>query len=291
MLAVVVVAALTGGLVFTRSALRPLRDLDRVVSAIVQTGQLSQRVPVAGSGDALDNVAARVNSLLDRIETLVSAMRDSLDNVAHDLRTPLTRLQVVLEQALHSGDEARARDGIADALEETERVAGTLNALLDVSEAEAGALRLEIEEAALADVVESAVELYEDVARERDIALTAACPPDLRLRADRRRLRQVLANLIDNAVKYTPRGGAVRVDARRDGRDVVITVADTGPGIAPEDVDRIWERLYRGDRSRSERGLGLGLSLVRAIVRAHGGSASVSHAPEGGAVFTVRLPA
>jgi signal transduction histidine kinase len=288
--AVVLAVALTGGLVFTHSALQPLRDLTRVVSGIVKTGQLSQRVPVAHTGDTFDGVAALVNSLLERIETLVAAMRDSLDNVAHDLRTPLTRLQVVLEQALQAPDEARAKDGIADALEETERVTGTLNALMDVSEAEAGALRLETDDVVLADVLDSAVELYEDVARDKGIELACRCPSDLRLRGDPRRLRQVFANLIDNAVKYTPRGGSVSIQAERDRDAAKVIVADTGDGIAPEDVDRIWERLYRGDRSRSERGLGLGLSLVRAITQAHGGTASVQRGTERGSVFTVRLP-
>jgi signal transduction histidine kinase len=289
-LAVVLAVALTGGVVFTHSALRPLRDLNRVVSGIIETGQLSRRVPVAGSGDAFDDVAALVNSLLQRIETLVSAMRESIDNVAHDLRTPLTRLQVVLEQALDAKDDAEVRDGVADALEETERVTGTLNALMDVSEAEAGVMRLEGEDLSLAEAIESAVELYEDVSREKNIALTWSCPKELRVVADRRRLRQVFANLVDNAVKYTPRDGAVRITAERDGDGVKIAVADTGPGIASQDRDRIWDRLYRGDRSRSERGLGLGLSLVRAIVHAHGGTADVEPGADGGSVFTVRLP-
>jgi signal transduction histidine kinase len=143
----------------------------------------------------------------------------------------------------------------------------------------------------VAEAIEDAVELYEDVAQEKGIVLTLACPPDLVVHADRRRLRQVLANLVDNAVKYTPPSGRVAIDARREGEDVVVAVSDTGPGIAAEDRERIWERLYRGDQSRSERGLGLGLSLVRAIVQAHGGSVSVDSTPGQGARFIVRLPA
>jgi signal transduction histidine kinase len=290
MLAVVLFVALTGGVLFTHSALRPLRDLTAVVSGIVQTGRLSQRVPVKGSGDALDDLAVLVNSLLERIQSLVSAMRDSIDNVAHDLRTPLTRLHVVLDEALRTPDVEQAHDGIADALEETERVAGTLDVLMDVSEAEAGVLRLELEEVPLADALEDAVELYEDLAQEKSIALTWESARELRVRADRRRLRQVLANLVDNAVKYTPAGGRVHVDARREGDEGVVTVADTGPGIGPADRERIWERLYRADPSRSERGLGLGLNLVRAIVQAHGGTVTVETAPGEGARFIVRLP-
>ncbi len=289
MLALVLVAGLTGGALFTHSALRPLRDLTRVVGGIIDTGRLSERVPVAGRRDPLDALAGLVNSMLGRIESLVAAMRDSLDNVAHDLRTPLTRLHVILEDALQSSHPDKARDSIADALEETERVTDTLNALMDLSEAEAGAMRLQLEAVPVASMLADVVELYADLAEEKGVALVCRCPEDLVVHGDRR-LRQVFANLLDNAVKYTPTGGRVEIEARRDGADAVITVSDTGPGVPPAEQARIWERLYRADQSRSERGLGLGLSLVRAIVRAHGGVAAVESEPGRGARFSVRLP-
>jgi signal transduction histidine kinase len=134
------------------------------------------------------------------------------------------------------------------------------------------------------------VELYADVAEEKGIALALDAPADLALPADRTRLRQALANLVDNALKYTPRGGRVRLSARPEGPSVVFECADDGPGISADDLPRIWDRLYRGDRSRSERGLGLGLSLVRAIARAHGGDASVESSPGQGSAFRLRLP-
>jgi heavy metal sensor kinase len=290
MLVLVLFAGLTGGVVFTHSALRPVRELSRVVGGIVETGRLSERVPVGGGRDPLDALARLFNAMLGRIDDLVTAMRDSLDNVAHDLRTPLSRLQMILEDALQRPDPERARDAVADALEETERVTGTLNALMDLSEAEGGAVRLQIEAVPVSSLLADVVELYADLAEEKRVVLTCRCPEDLAVQGDRRWLRQIFANLIDNAVKYTPIGGRIDVEARRDGASATVSVTDTGPGIPPAEQSRIWERLYRGDASRSERGLGLGLSLVRAIVRAHGGSADVESTPGHGARFSVQLP-
>jgi signal transduction histidine kinase len=291
MLGVVLLAGLAGGFAFTHSALRPVRELTRVVAGIVETGRLSDRVADAGGRDPLAALARLFNSMLGRIEALVTAMRDSLDNVAHDLRTPLARLHVILEDALQRPDALSARDSVADALEETERVTGTLNALMDISEAEAGALRLQIEAVSLASLLADVVELYADFAEERHVTLDCGCPQDLVVQGDRRRLRQAVANLLDNAIKYTPANGRVDVEARRDGKSVVVRVSDTGPGIPLAEQERIWERLYRGDASRSERGMGLGLSLVRAIVRAHGGSTAVESQPGHGASFAISLPA
>jgi signal transduction histidine kinase len=290
MLALVLLAGLTGGLAFTHSALQPLRELTRVVAAIVETGRLSERVPVSGSSDPLDALGRLLNSMLGRIEALVVSMRESLDNVAHDLRTPLARLQMILDDALQRPDPAHARDSIADALEETERVTGTLNALLDLSEAEAGAMRLQVESVPASSLLSDVEELYADLAEEKGVALECRCPEGLAVSGDRRRLRQAFANLLDNAIKYTPSGGRVTIEARSEGERAVVSVSDTGPGIPLEEQARIWERLYRSDASRSERGLGLGLSLVRAIVHAHGGSVELESAPGEGARFTVRLP-
>ncbi len=289
-LVVVLFAGLTGGIVFTHSALRPVRDLTRVAAGIVETGRLSERVSVGPGRDPLDALARLFNSMLGRIESLVTAMRDSLDNVAHDLRTPLARLHVILEDALQRPDPARARDAIADALEETERVTGTLNALMDLAEAEAGALRLRIESVSVASLLKDVLELYADFAEEKGVALSCQCPETLAVSGDRQRLRQVFANLVDNAVKYTPAGGRVELEAHRAGDAAIVSVSDTGVGIAPAEQPRIWERLYRADASRTERGLGLGLSLVRAILRAHGGKVELASEPGKGSRFSVHLP-
>jgi signal transduction histidine kinase len=165
-----------------------------------------------------------------------------------------------------------------------------LNTLMDISEAETGAMRLAPTRVSLAALIDDMRELYQYVASERGITLESEVPPELEVDADLNRLRQVIANLLDNAVKYTPAGGRVRIEASRREDRVRITVRDTGPGIPDEELPHIWERLYRGDRSRSTPGLGLGLSLVQAIVQAHGGTVAARNLPEGGAEFTVRLP-
>jgi len=282
--------ALAGGAVLTRRARRPLDELGAAVTRIVATGNLGARLPVARRGDAIDELRVLFNAMLDRIEGLVRAMRETLDNVSHDVRTPLSRIRATAERGLESGPpDADGKAALADVLEETDRAAHLLSALMDVSEAETGVLKIEKEPVAASDLVSDALSLFEDAAEEKQVALSGKSEPGLLVLADRSRMRQVLANLVDNAVKYTPAGGRVDVEAAAEGANALFRVSDTGPGIAPEDLPHIFDRLYRGDRSRSERGLGLGLALARAVVEAHGGSVAVESGP-GGAVFSVRLP-
>jgi signal transduction histidine kinase len=284
--------AVVGGAIVTRSALAPLRRLSAVLGRIVRTGQVSERVPARGDGDPLDDLSRLFNEMLDRIGTLIAGLRASLDNVAHDLRTPLARLRATAEGALREGeDEEALRQALAACVEECDRVSSTLTTLMDISEAETGTMALRPEPLDAASLLRETAALYEDVAEDKGVALSVESAPGLALSADRGRLRQALANLVDNAVKYTPSGGHVRLVARRDGPRIVFECADDGPGIPPHDLPRIWDRLYRGDRSRSERGLGLGLSLVRAIARAHEGEATVESAPGAGTTFRVVFPA
>ncbi|HYM23223.1 MAG TPA: HAMP domain-containing sensor histidine kinase [Vicinamibacterales bacterium] len=303
----VVAIALTGGYLATQSALYPIRRLTLAVQRIIRTGRFDARVPMGGAGasqsspgrkDAIGELTALFNAMLDKIEGLVTAMRGALDNVSHDLRTPLTRLRGTAEMALAAPpDVERYREALADCVEETDRVLVMLNTLMDISEAESGAMQLRREPVPLDEVVARAIDLYHDVADAKGVALAEspalpASTADERVVVigDRTRLEQVAANLIDNAVKYTSTGGRVDVAVKREGHDAVLEVRDSGAGIPADEMPRIWDRLFRGDRSRAERGLGLGLSLVKAIVTAHGGTVGVSSEPGSGSVFAVRLP-
>jgi signal transduction histidine kinase len=286
-----VVIGLAAGAVFTSSALQPVRDLIATVRQIMRTGRIDARVHARDTGDALDQLSLLFNAMLDRIEALIGGMRGALDNVAHDLRTPMMRMRSIAETALQTPDDPIIlREALADCLEESERVVTMLNTLMDISEAETGTMHLHAEPVNLADLVRDTLELYEDVADEKGVTLRADHIEEAVVDLDRNRMRQVLANLVDNAVKYTPRDGRVDITVRRDGDGATIEVRDTGPGISADDLPRIWDRLYRGDKSRAERGLGLGLSLVRAIVQAHGGTVAVESSPGQGARFEVRLP-
>jgi signal transduction histidine kinase len=290
-MALIVVIAMLGGVLLTDVALRPLRALDGTVRGIVRTGRFDARVVTRGTSDPLDELGGLVNEMLGRIQTLITGMRGALDNVAHDLRTPLTRFRSVAESALLADDPAALRDGLGRALEEADRVSTTLTALMDISEAETGTMALTPSTIELASVVGEAVDLYADEAEDKEIVLASRVAPGVTLTADRTRLRQVLANLIENAVKYTGPGGRVTIESHADDHEVTVTVRDTGIGIAASDLPFVWDRLYRADVSRSARGVGLGLSLVKAIVEAHGGRVRVESQPGQGSTFSVVLPA
>jgi signal transduction histidine kinase len=279
------------GWLVTRSALKPLHALIDTVRHILATGDLKKRVPAGARRGELDALTTMFNRMLDQNEKLIRESRETLDNVAHDLRTPMTHLRNSAERALQLpvADPTALQDSLADCVEESEQMVRMLNALMDLAEAGTGSLRLDREEVSLRELADEVIELYSLVAEERGIELKNDVPADCTVHADRLRLRQCVANLTDNALKYSPGGGAVTLTAD-DGDPAAFSVKDDGIGIAPDDIPRIWDRLYRAEQSRTTPGLGLGLSLVRAIIEAHGGTVDVASEPGHGSTFTLRLP-
>lgn len=288
-----ILLAICGGAFLAHRALRPIHQLNETVRGIIETGKIDARISPQKTAGELRELVISFNQMLGKIAALITGMRGVLDNVAHDLRTPITRLRGIAEVALQNPrDSEAAQNALADCVEESERVITMLNTLLDISEVETGAMKLSLKRVDVVEIVRELADVYRDVAEEKNVALVisdAAAP--CVVTADENRLRQALGNLLDNAVKYTEPGGEVRVDARRDADQVIISVRDSGIGIPSEEIPHVWERLYRGDKSRSQRGLGLGLSLVKAIVQAHAGECSVESPAGGGSTFTLQLPA
>lgn len=288
-----VLLALAGGIFLGYRAMKPVRDLTAAAEAIVKTGDLDRRVDVDPSHRDLAGMGVLFNRMLDRNQRLIRAMRDSLDNVAHDLRTPMARMRAGAEGALATddGQPDATREALADCLEESDRVLKMLHTLMDIAEAETGVMQLHRETSDLASLIREVIEIYDLVAEERRITIETDLPGACDVQVDRNRMQQAIANLLDNALKYGVEGGRVWISVVKEGEFVKVRVADDGPGIPEQDLPRIWDRLYRGDRSRSQRGLGLGLSFVKAIIDAHGGSVDVRSTPGKGSAFEIRLPA
>ena len=259
----------SGGAYMTRLALQPIRKMTQIARNIISTGNLEDRVPSQKRRDELDNLAHLFNTMLDRNQT---------------------RLRASMETGIQSSDVVQMKESLADGLEESDRVLTILKVLMDVSEAEAGMLKLHKNTFNAKTLITRVIDLYELVAEDQDIHLTTGNLFDLEFTADQTRLGQVLANLVDNAVKYTPKGGSVSISMAQDENQLRFLVSDTGMGIPKDEQERIWQRLYRCDASRSKKGLGLGLCMVRAVVEAHGGSVSLQSEIGKGSTFIIDLP-
>ena len=284
-------ASIVIGAFFAARTLLPIQALTRTMIEIESTRRFDARMQSSGTGDELDRLVQVFNQMLARIETLIRGMRESLDNVAHDLRTPMTRLRHKAQSALlRDVDRTACRETLSDCIEESEHVMTMLNTLMDIAEAEAGVLTLEVSPVDAAHLAASVLDLYTPVADERGVALQMQVAPGLRVRGDAVLLRRVFANLFENAIKFTAKGGTVMLEAQAEAGVGRFVVVDNGVGIPAEELPRIWDRLYRGDKSRSERGLGLGLSLVRAIVERHGGAADAESTLGSGTRIRIRLP-
>jgi signal transduction histidine kinase len=279
--------AFIGGLLLAIGAERRLAEINRTTRQIM-AGDLSRRAPLKGSNDEHDELAQNINAMLDQIQNLLEGMRHVGDNVAHDLRGPITRLRSRLETV--AAAEQPNREDVAACVAQLDQVLATFNALLRIARVESGAYRSAYTTVDLKPIVRDVCELYQAAAEERQLILEADAQASVEVHGDRELLAQVLTNLVDNAVKYTPPGGKVRVALERERDRAVLRVADSGPGIPPEDRTRVLQRFTRLDRARSQPGNGLGLALVNAVTQQHHGRLTLGdNSP--GLVVTVELPA
>jgi heavy metal sensor kinase len=279
------------GWFMARRAVSGVEAITRTAQSI-SGGTLEKRVPVKTRGDEIDQLAMTFNQMLDRIQTLVTEIREMSDNIAHDLKSPITRIRGVAEVTLTNERSIGEYESMAaSTIEECDRLLGMINTMLMISKTESGVDKLSLEEIDLAGLVRQACELFEPTAEDKRVTLRCDVPNKSHLVGDNRMIQRMLSNLLDNAIKYTPSGGKVKVSvSENDERYVVITVKDTGIGISPNDLPRIFDRFYRCDQSRSTPGIGLGLSLARTIARAHGGDITVTSLLNQGSTFTITLP-
>ena len=277
-IALVVVLGLAGGFLVGRRVLKRIDAMTGTTRRIM-SGDLSGRLPVGRSGDELDRLAESLNAMLERIEALMRGLKEVSDNIAHDLRTPLTRLRNRAEQALRAAkSEADYCAALEATIEESDELIRTFNALLMIARAESGHARENMADLDAAEIARGIGELYEPLADDRGLKLRVEAPAPAPVRGNRELVSQALANLVDNAIKYARPEAVLNsatpeivVRAGADGDRILLTVADSGPGIAEADRDRAVERFVRLEQSRSEPGSGLGLSLASAVARLHGG--------------------
>ena len=278
-------------LIATR-AMAGVRRVTRAVSEI-RKDSLNHQVPACNEGREIQDLVNEFNRMLQRIETLVHELKEVSDNVAHDLRSPITRMRGIAETTLTGPASIDAhRDMGSTIIEECDRLTQMINTMLEIAQAESGLLEIAHSPLELNTLLKDAIELFGPVADEKQIELLADLPADpLVIYGDKTRLQRVIANLLDNAIKFTPARGTVSAAAIKTSDHIIIKVSDSGPGIAPTNIERIFDRFYRGEKSRSSAGNGLGLSLARTIVETHHGTIHVqNNTGTTGCTVTIHLP-
>ncbi|MDZ4858176.1 MAG: ATP-binding protein [Candidatus Hydrogenedentes bacterium] len=284
------VPILLGSWLLARHTMRGVEAVTQTATRIA-SGQLDQRVEVVGKGRELVNLANAFNSMVDHLLRVFREIRETNDNIAHDLRTPITRIRAASETLLldpHASEGTRKI--AADSVQECDNLLSAVNTMLDISEMEAGVRKLTLEDLDFRHLVEESCELFSPALAERGVVLSCHFNGAVPIQADKQLLRRAICNVLDNALKYSDDGGALKVVINSSSDMAELTVTDTGCGIAPKDLPRVFERFFRADKSRSLKGNGLGLGLVRAILSSHGGELSLSSTLGTGTTVAMRIP-
>jgi heavy metal sensor kinase len=293
-LPVAVCVAVTGGFVLVRRALRPVDNLSQKAAVITQHN-LSERLPVVRTGDELERLSLSLNLMISRLEDAINSSKQFVADASHELRTPLAVLRGELENLAQDLQlKSQTRETLGSALEEVDRLADIVEGLLALSRLDTGEVKSEWVRFDLADLVATTADQMSLLAEDKHITVVCDCAERVMVEGDQARLKQVVVNLLDNAIKYTPEGGRVRLKIAREEGSAVFDVVDDGIGIPPEALPHVFKRFFRVDGSRSREhgvgGAGLGLSIVKSICDAHGARVEVSSTPGQGSLFRVRQP-
>lgn len=286
-----IITSMIFGLWYSKNTLKPVLDLTKTIRGIIKTGKREKKKINYHTNDELSELVTLFSTLLDKNENLIKGMKETLDNVSHDLRTPLTRIRGVSEVALTSPNPQVHREALSDNIEEIDSIIKMLNALLDITASENGVLKLDLKKFNIKTIIEKSVDLYSFIAEDKMINLLLKYDYSRELIVgDEIKIQQAIANLLDNAVKYSNNGEVINILVHEVNNNLIIKIKDSGIGIADDEISSIWDRLYRSTRSRNEPGLGLGLSMVKAIITAHNGSVVVESELQVGSTFIISLP-
>lgn len=289
-----VITLLCGSIISWFVSKQAMAGVERVTqtAAKINLGNIAQQVPMGHEGEEIDTLVTSFNNMLKRIQMLVTELKGVTDNIAHDLRSPITRMRGIAETTL-TGEQrlVEYQEMAAMVVEESDHLMAIINTMLEIARVDAAVEECLKKPVVISEIMRNAGELFQPFAEDKGLCLEVDIPPEpLIVYGDATRLQRVIANLLDNAIKYTSADGKVRLSAQRSHANVLVSVMDSGMGIAEKDLPHIFERFYRGDQSRSTLGNGLGLSLAQAYVRAHGGNITVASSQGLGSNFTVSLP-
>lgn len=290
-LPILVIIAAIGGFIITRRAFYPIRKMIETVEEIRKDGKLSRRIPISAegaSGDEISRLASNFNGMFDRLEASFEQEKRFTSDVSHELRTPLA---VIISQSDYANEDVAYREHALTVIgREARRMNSLVNRLLTLSRSDYGTLTLETESVNLSDICHMLAEQQEVIAEDKAISIVRDIDDGIYVNGDEAMIIRILLNLMENAIKYGKQGGRVKISLRKENDEAVCSIDDDGIGISKENIERIWERFYRVEEARSEDGSGLGLAMVQALVKAHGGRVDVKSELNKGSCFTVFFP-